>query len=65
MKANELKAKDPVELHQLLQELLKVQFSLRMRKAMQQLSDTSQIRKVRRTIARLRTILSYKKKHMG
>jgi len=60
MKSNELRAKDTAQLNQELQELLKAQFSLRMQKATQQLSNSSQIRKVRRDIARVRTILREK-----
>lgn len=57
MKASELRAKNADELNQELIELLKAQFSLRMQLATQQLSNTSQIRKVRRDIARVRTLL--------
>jgi large subunit ribosomal protein L29 len=60
MKASELRAKDEAQLDQELQELLKAQFSLRMQKATQQLSNSSQIKKVRRDIARVRTILREK-----
>ena len=60
MKSSELRAKDQAQLDQELQELLKAQFSLRMQKATQQLSNSSQIKKVRRDIARVRTILSEK-----
>ena len=60
MKSSELRAKDKAQLDQELQELLKAQFSLRMQKATQQLSNSSQIRKVRRDIARVRTILGEK-----
>ncbi|MCE1176809.1 MULTISPECIES: 50S ribosomal protein L29 [Oryzomicrobium] len=60
MKANELKAKSVEELNKELVELLKAQFSLRMQKATQQLANTSQIGKVRRDIARVRTILREK-----
>jgi len=60
MKANELKAKEPEELRKELESLLKAQFSLRMQKATQQLSNTSQLRKVRRDIARVRTVLGTK-----
>lgn len=60
MKANELKAKSVDELNKELVELLKAQFSLRMQKATQQLANTSQIGKVRRDIARVRTILREK-----
>ena len=60
MKASELRAKSANELNQELLELLKAQFSLRMQLATQQLGNTSQIGKVRRDIARVRTILREK-----
>jgi len=60
MKSSELRAKDKAQLDQELQELLKAQFSLRMQLATQQLGNTSQIRKVRRDIARVRTMLKEK-----
>jgi large subunit ribosomal protein L29 len=41
-------------------ELLRAQFGLRMQHATQQLSNTSQIKKVRRDIARVRTMLKEK-----
>ena len=58
MKAQELKAKSEAELREELASLLKAQFSLRMQKATQQLSNTSQLGKVRRDIARVRTVLA-------
>jgi large subunit ribosomal protein L29 len=58
MKPSELRAKDQPALEKELQELLRAQFSLRMQKATQQLTNTSQIRKVRRDIARVRTVLA-------
>lgn len=60
MKASELRAKSVDELDQELLELLKAQFSLRMQLATQQLGDTSQLRKVRRDVARVRTLLHEK-----
>ena len=60
MKINELRSKDATQLTTELESLLKAQFSLRMQKATQQLSNTSQLRKVRRDIARVRTLLSQK-----
>ena len=60
MKASELRGKSTEELRQELQSLLRAQFSLRMQKATQQLTNTSQIRKVRRDIARVRTFLNQK-----
>ena len=62
MKAKELRAKEPAALEQELLELLRAQFSLRMQKATQQLSNTNQLRKMRRDIARTKTILSQKVK---
>jgi large subunit ribosomal protein L29 len=60
MKTSELRAKDADALTKELQDLLKAQFSLRMQKATQQLTNTSQIRKVRRDIARVRTVMGEK-----
>lgn len=60
MKASELREKDVNELKTELESLLKAQFGLRMQKATQQLSNTSEIRKVRRDIARVRTLLTQK-----
>jgi len=62
MKAAELKAKSPDELQQELNSLLKAQFNLRMQKATQQLTNTSQLGKVRSDIARVRTIMKEKTK---
>ena len=63
MTAAELRTKSADELNQELQSLLRAQFNLRMQKATQQLNNTSQIRKVRRDIARVRTILNQKAKN--
>jgi large subunit ribosomal protein L29 len=60
MKTAELRSKDEAGLQKELQDLLRAQFSLRMQKATQQLSNTSQIRKVRRDIARVRTVMNEK-----
>ena len=60
MKASELRAKSGEDLQKELNELLRAQFGLRMQHATQQLANTSQIRKVRRDIARARTILKEK-----
>ena len=60
MKASELRDKDVAGLNQDLSELLKAQFGLRMQKATQQLQNTSQLKKVRRDIARVRTVLGQK-----
>lgn len=60
MKANELRAKDAAELNKELLELRKSQFSLRMQVATQQLQNTSQLGKVRKDIARVKTLLREK-----
>lgn len=60
MKAAELRAKDEAQLNQELLDLLKAQFSLRMQKATQQLTNHSQLKRTRRDIARVRTILAEK-----
>ena len=60
MKASELRAKNAAELATELESLLKAQFGLRMQKPTQQLTNHSQIRKVRRDIARVRTLLTEK-----
>ena len=60
MKASELRAKSIDELSKELHDLLKAQFGLRMQLATQQLTNTSQMNKVRRDIARVRTALKEK-----
>ena len=60
MKASELRGKDQVALQKELTDLLKAQFGLRMQIATQQLSNTSQLKKVRRDIARVKTVLNTK-----
>ncbi len=60
MKASELRSKDATELSKELESLLRAQFNLRMQRATQQLSNTSQLGKVRRDIARVRTIMAEK-----
>jgi large subunit ribosomal protein L29 len=60
MKASELRAKNEDELKSELTDLLKAQFGLRMQVATQQLTNTSQIKKVRRDIARVRTVMKEK-----
>jgi large subunit ribosomal protein L29 len=60
MKASELRAKSNDELSKELNDLLKARFGLRMQQATQQLTNSSQLRKVRRDIARVRTVLKQK-----
>ena len=56
-----LRSMDPAGLNKELDDLLKAQFSLRMQKATQQLTNHSQLRRVRRDIARLSTIGAQKR----
>jgi large subunit ribosomal protein L29 len=56
MKTTELRAKNEVELQKELLDLRKAQFGLRMQVATQQLTNTSQVGKVRKDIARIKTI---------
>ena len=60
MKASELRSKTGADLSKELDELLKAQFSLRMQLATQQLTNNSQVKKVRRDIARVRTVMNEK-----
>ena len=60
MKATELKEKSVEELNAELINLLREQFNLRMQHTTGQLEKTDQLRKVRRNIARVKTILTQK-----
>ena len=60
MNATEPRSKDTEGLNKELKELLRAHFSLRMQHATQQLTNNSQLRKVRRDIARVRTVLHEK-----
>jgi len=62
MKATELRSKTVEELNNELIELRRAQFSLRMQLATQQLNKVDQVGKVRRDIARVRTVLAEKAK---
>lgn len=56
MKATELRQKNDADLGKELLDLRKAQFSMRMQLATQQLTNTSQVRKLRKDIARIKTI---------
>ncbi len=58
MKASELREKGKQELDTLLGELAREQFNLRMQKGTGQNTRPDQIKKVRRDIARIQTILN-------
>ncbi|HEY8118635.1 MAG TPA: 50S ribosomal protein L29 [Methylophilaceae bacterium] len=62
MKATELRSKTVDELNAELIELRRAQFSMRMQLATQQLNKVDQVGKVRRDIARVRTVLAEKAK---
>lgn len=57
MKTSELRGKPPEDLQKELESLLRAQFGLRMQLATQQLANPSQLKKVRRDIARVRTVM--------
>ncbi len=57
MKASELREKSKEELESLLVDLYREQFNLRMQKGTGALTKPDQLRKVRRDIARVKTIL--------
>jgi large subunit ribosomal protein L29 len=60
MKVKELRDKSIAELNAELSSLLKAHFGLRMQRATQQLTNTSQLGKVKRDIARVKTVLGQK-----
>lgn len=60
MKASELRTKSAADLQQEVLSLTKAQFGLRMQVATQQMTNTSELRKVRREIARVKTVLKEK-----
>ena len=58
MKANDLRKRSAEELQQQLAELLKEQVNLRRQRGAGQLSRPSQMRSVRRDIARIKTLMT-------
>ncbi|MEZ0210438.1 MAG: 50S ribosomal protein L29 [Methylophilus sp.] len=62
MKASEFRAKSAEELNTELVELRRAQFSLRMQFATQQLNKADQLGKVRKDVARVKTVLAEKAK---
>ncbi len=58
MKAIDLRQKKSEELDALLLELLREQFNLRMQKGTGQLGKPSEVKRVRRTIARVKTVIA-------
>ncbi|MFV1992529.1 MAG: 50S ribosomal protein L29 [Acidiferrobacterales bacterium] len=58
MKVSELRNLDSKALQQELEGLSKEQFNLRMQTATQQLANTAQLTKVRKDIARVKTVMN-------
>jgi large subunit ribosomal protein L29 len=58
MKISEVRQKTKDELSSMLLELAREQFNLRMQKGTGQLSKPDQVKKVRRDIARIHTVLN-------
>jgi large subunit ribosomal protein L29 len=65
MKASELRQKSTEELNSELENLLREQFNLRMQKGTGQLSKPDQVKKVRRDIARVKTLINEKSQAGG
>jgi len=65
MNASELRQKSAQELQQELDGLLREQFNLRMQKGTGQLARPDQVKKVRRDIARIKTVINEKTKSGG
>ena len=60
MNVNEMKAKTVVELNAELNSLLQEQFNLRMQKGTGQMTNVNELRRVRRDIARIKTVMTQK-----
>jgi len=60
MNVNEMKGKTVVELNDELKNLLQEQFNLRMQKGTGQMTNVNELRRVRRDIARVKTIMTQK-----
>jgi large subunit ribosomal protein L29 len=60
MDVNVMKGKTVVELRDELKGLLQEQFSLRMQKGMGQMTNVHELRRVRRDIARIKTVMTQK-----
>ena len=55
-----MKSRTVVELRDALKGLLQEQFSLRMQKGMGQMTNLNELRRIRRDIARLKTVMTQK-----
>ena len=62
MKASDVRAKTNDELKQQVEDLSKEAFNLRFQRANGQLENTARVRQVRRDIARIKTVLSERRR---
>ena len=62
MNTKEMRAKSPEELNKELLDLRRAQFSMRMQVATQQMTKTTELGRVKREIAQIKTILTQKEK---
>tara|TARA_B100000749_G_scaffold89478_1_gene67978 strand:+ start:207 stop:404 length:198 start_codon:yes stop_codon:yes gene_type:complete len=60
----EIRLKHPTDLKQLLEDLLEEQFKLKMQAATGQLAKSSEFKKVRKDIARIKTIMKEKQNNV-
>ena len=60
MDMNILNSKTEVELREELKNLLQEQFNLRMQKGMGQMTNVNELRRIRRDIARVKTVMTQK-----
>ncbi len=60
MNLKEMRAKSPEELNKELLALRRAQFSLRMQLATQQISKTSEVARLKREVAQVKTIMNEK-----
>ena len=60
MDINKMKSMTTAELNDELKNLLQEQFSLRMQKGMGQMTNVNELRRVRRDIARVKTVMTQK-----
>ena len=60
----EIRLKHPTDLKQLLEDLLEEQFKLKMQAATGQLAKSSDFKKVRKDIARIKTIIKEKQNNV-
>ena len=60
----EIRLKHPTDLKQLLEDLLEEQFKLKMQAATGQLAKSSDFKKVRKDIARIKTIMKEKQNNV-